>query len=267
MGFIKIDRNVINTPLFKDERLLRMMIYCRCKAYYQDETLNGISIPRGSFPTSVAILSRETGYSTQSIKTLLAKLTTMNEISKTTQRSGTIIQVMNYEVAQAVRLESDGAVDDSNGTECSPTISTSHLANEPTNNRTAFAPRNTTISSTQSPQTNKRLNSDFNRPEQQYIKNICKEKEKKNELINPPSFTDVAEYARSMGYKFDIQYFYRYCESKQWKTAYGTPIVDWKRYVDKWSEKNPETRDKTIRNHKETDLSALDFSRFTVKGG
>ncbi|MBR3381001.1 MAG: hypothetical protein IKG72_13005, partial [Bacillus sp. (in: Bacteria)] len=213
MGFIKIDRNVINTSLFKDERLLRMMIYCRCKAYYQDEILNGVSIPRGSFPTSVAILSRETGYSIQSIKTLLSKLTTMNEISRTTTSSGTVIRIVNYEITQETRLESDKTEDDSYGTESSPTISTNHLTSEPTNDRTAFEPRNTAISSAQSPQTNKRLNSDFNRPEQQHIKNICKEKEKKNILIYPPCFADVAEYAHSRGYKFDIHYFYRYCES------------------------------------------------------
>lgn len=267
MGFIKIDRNIIKSSLFEDEHLLRMMIYCRCKAFYQDKTIDGMFIPRGSFPTSIAILSQETGYSIQRIKTLLSKLTTMNYITKTATRSGTIISIVDYDVTHEADHENIESEEEYDTVECSQTTSTSYLTNESTSDEPAFNPENKAISNTQFSQDSKRFNDGFSRPEQQLHKNICKEKEKKNILHNPPSFVDVDKYVRSKGYKFDVRYFYRYCESKHWKTLQGDPIVDWKRYVDRWSDKNPAVLSQTAQGSKEPDLSILDFSRFTVKGG
>ena len=177
MGFIKIDRNIIKSSLFEDEHLLRMMIYCRCKAFYQDEAIGGLLIPRGSFPTSIATLSQETGYSSQRIRTLLSKLMTMNCITKTATRSGTIISIVDYDVTHETDHENVESEKDFDAVECPPTISVNNLTNKPTSDEPAFNPENKAISNARLSRDNKPFNDVFNRPEQQLHKNICKEKE------------------------------------------------------------------------------------------
>jgi hypothetical protein len=70
------------------------------KANHKEKRFKGIELKVGSIVTSRDLLARETGLSSQQIRTALTKLISTNEITSVTSSQGTIIQIVSYEKYQ-----------------------------------------------------------------------------------------------------------------------------------------------------------------------
>jgi hypothetical protein len=70
------------------------------KANHKEKRYKGIELNSGQIITSRDILAKETGLSSQQIRTALNKLISTNEITSVTSSQGTILQVVNYEKYQ-----------------------------------------------------------------------------------------------------------------------------------------------------------------------
>jgi hypothetical protein len=75
------------------------------KANHKEKRFKGIELKVGSIVTSRDLLARETGLSSQQIRTALNKLISTNEITSKTSSQGTILQIVSYEKYQVVTNE------------------------------------------------------------------------------------------------------------------------------------------------------------------
>jgi hypothetical protein len=75
------------------------------KANHKEKRFKGIELKVGSIVTSRDLLARETGLSSQQIRTALNKLILTNEITSETSSQGTILQIVSYEKYQVATNE------------------------------------------------------------------------------------------------------------------------------------------------------------------
>jgi len=103
--WIKLHRQIIEWEWYSDNNCFRVFVHLLLKANYKEKRYKGIELKVGSVITSRDILARETGLSSQQIRTTLTKLISTNEITSETSSKGTIIQIVNYEKYQVATSE------------------------------------------------------------------------------------------------------------------------------------------------------------------
>ena len=99
-GWIKLHRQILEWEWYSDNNCFRLFTHLVLKANYKQKWFKGIELKIGSIVTSRDILARETGLSSQQIRTALNKLISTNEVTSVTSSQGTIIQIVNYEKYQ-----------------------------------------------------------------------------------------------------------------------------------------------------------------------
>lgn len=99
-SFIKIDRKIIQWEWWSDINTFRLFIYMLIKAYWKDGNYKGKLIPRGSFPSSVSELSKETNLTENEIRTALKHLKSTGEITSKSTNKFTVFSVKNYDLYQ-----------------------------------------------------------------------------------------------------------------------------------------------------------------------
>jgi hypothetical protein len=121
-GWIKLHRQILEWEWYSDNNCFRLFLHLILKANHKEKRFKGIELKVGSIVTSRDLLARETGLSSQQIRTALTKLISTNEITSVTSSQGTIIQIVSYEKYQ---------------------VSTNEITNEqPTNNQQATTNNN-----------------------------------------------------------------------------------------------------------------------------
>jgi asparagine N-glycosylation enzyme membrane subunit Stt3 len=104
-GWIKLHRQILEWEWYSDNNCFRLFTHLVLKANYKQKRFKGIELKKGSIVTSRDILARETGLSSQQIRTALNKLISTNEVTSVTSSQGTIIQIVNYEKYQVETSE------------------------------------------------------------------------------------------------------------------------------------------------------------------
>jgi hypothetical protein len=99
-GWIKIHRQILEWDWYSDNNCFRLFLHLLLKANHKEKRFKGIELKVGSIVTSRDLLARETGLSSQQIRTALTKLISTNEITNVTSSQGTIIQIVSYEKYQ-----------------------------------------------------------------------------------------------------------------------------------------------------------------------
>jgi len=99
-GFIKVFRSITNKGWYKDSECVALWLHLLLKANHKEKRFKGIELKVGSIVTSRDLLARETGLSSQQIRTALNKLISTNEITSETSSQGTILQIVSYEKYQ-----------------------------------------------------------------------------------------------------------------------------------------------------------------------
>ena len=99
-GWIKLHRQILEWEWYSDNNCFRLFLHLLLKANHKEKRFKGIELKVGSIVTSRDLLARETGLTSQQIRTALTKLISTNEITNVTSSQGTIIQIVNYEKYQ-----------------------------------------------------------------------------------------------------------------------------------------------------------------------
>lgn len=104
-GWIKLHRQILEWEWYSDNNCFRLFLHLLLKANHKEKRFKGLELKTGSIITSRDLLARETGLSSQQIRTALSKLISTNEITSVTSSQGTIIQIVRYEKYQVATNE------------------------------------------------------------------------------------------------------------------------------------------------------------------
>lgn len=104
-GWIKLHRSFLDWEWYNCPNTARLFLHCLLKANHKDKKWQGQIIKRGTFLTSLDILSKETGMSVKSVRTSLAKLEKTGEIGTERARKGTKLTICNYGTYQKKEIE------------------------------------------------------------------------------------------------------------------------------------------------------------------
>ena len=104
-GWIKLHRQILEWEWYSDNNCFRVFLHLLLKANHKEKRFKGIELKVGSIVTSRDLLARETGLSSQQVRTALNKLISTNEITSVTSSQGTILQIVSYEKYQIATNE------------------------------------------------------------------------------------------------------------------------------------------------------------------
>lgn len=96
-GYILLHRKMIGWEWFSDANTLTVFIHCLLNANWRDGRFQGKEVKRGSFITSIAKLSEETGLTMQNVRTALKHLESTGELTSKSQAKYRIITVSKYD--------------------------------------------------------------------------------------------------------------------------------------------------------------------------
>lgn len=100
MAWIKIHTKLLDWEWASCPETMALWIHILLRANYEDKRWQGITIPRGSFVTSVDNLASTTGLSAQQVRTSLKRLISTSEITSKSTNRFTIITVCKYDSYQ-----------------------------------------------------------------------------------------------------------------------------------------------------------------------
>lgn len=101
-NFIKIDRKITKWEWWSDINTFRVFVYMLISAYWKDGNYKGVPIPRGSFPSSISDLARETNLTENEIRTTLKHLKSTGEITSKSTNKFTVFSINNYDLYQTI---------------------------------------------------------------------------------------------------------------------------------------------------------------------
>lgn len=105
--WIKLFPKMLNWEWYKDVNTKVLFIHCLLKANWVEGKFEGITIPRGSFITSLDSLSKELNLSAQEIRTALKHLVSTNEITSISTNKYRLITITNYESYQSINNQTN----------------------------------------------------------------------------------------------------------------------------------------------------------------
>lgn len=107
MGYIRVERKILEWEWYKDKNTKAIFIHCILKANWKDGNFKGQPVPRGSFVTSLQKLASECGLSVREVRTALTHLQSTREVTCKTNTKYTMITVVNYDQYQTDDTPSD----------------------------------------------------------------------------------------------------------------------------------------------------------------
>jgi len=106
-GWIKLHRKFLKWEWFNDNNMVMIFIYLLLKANFESNKWKGIDVKRGQLITSLNSLSQQTGISLQSIRTVLKRLKSTNEITIKSTNKYSIITICNYDSYQFTEYDTN----------------------------------------------------------------------------------------------------------------------------------------------------------------
>lgn len=211
-GFIKLHRSILEWGWWGDINTSRLFIYMLIKANTVDKNWRGIDVERGSFITSRATLSADTGLTDQQIRTALNHLQTTNEITIKSTNKTTKITVTNYDKYQQSAFVNQPAEQPTSNQQNNQQLTSKTSSNQPANNQYEEVKEE---------------------KKEEKKKEDTKVSSKKEKVFVKPTVEEVREYCRQRGNHVDADKFWNYYESNGWKVG-KNPMKDWKAAVRTW---------------------------------
>lgn len=100
MGYIRIDRRILEWEWYSDANTSRLFIHLLLKANWKPGRFQGIEVPVGSLVTSYNSLAAETGLSVRNIRTALSHLQSTGEVTCKCHSKYSVISIKNYTLYQ-----------------------------------------------------------------------------------------------------------------------------------------------------------------------
>lgn len=124
MGWIGINRDIINSSIYKDHGAMRVLLHLLLTVNYSAVEWQSIVIDRGETVTSLKRLSEELGMSKNTLLKSLSTLEAAGEISKATTSKYTLLRVINYDywthmfVSDSENNKNSGSKNEPQGNDC-----------------------------------------------------------------------------------------------------------------------------------------------------
>lgn len=99
-NYIILDRGILSWEWWTDINTSRLFIYMLLKANWKDAKFKGITVPRGSFVSSLSKLSEQTNLTINEVRTALMHLKDTDEITSESYNKFTVFTVKNYSLYQ-----------------------------------------------------------------------------------------------------------------------------------------------------------------------
>ena len=99
-GWIKLHRKILDWEWFDDDKTFKTFIYLLLRANHTDKKWKGMTIRRGQIVVSLESLSRDLGYSVQTLRTILKRLKSTGELTSKSTNKFTILTLENYKFYQ-----------------------------------------------------------------------------------------------------------------------------------------------------------------------
>lgn len=203
MGYIKLDRKTLEWEWFTDVSTSHLWVYILLKANHKPKAWRDIVVPVGSFVTSEAKMSAETGLSREQIRRALKNLLLSGQITKIATKTYTLINVIKWADYQ-----------------CLAENATNITTNEPTLKPTLKPPTTKNIKKKRNIEyIGQTTSGRFVKPTLEEVRAYCQER---NNGINPQRFMD-------------------YYDANGWKVG-KNPMKDWKASIRTW-ENNSKPKD------------------------
>ncbi len=103
-GWIKLHRSFLDWEWYTCPNTSRLFIHCLLKANHKDGKHQGEPVPRGTFLTSLELLSQQTGLTVKCIRTSLKHLEETGEVGTERARKGTRLSICKYDTYQSLDL-------------------------------------------------------------------------------------------------------------------------------------------------------------------
>lgn len=210
-GWIKLYDKMLNWEWYGNTNVVRVFLHCLLKANYQQKVWQGITIERGQFITSVAIMSAELGLTTKQVRGALMKLQKSNNIAIKGANKFSTITVCNYDSYQSF-AEDEGQT---KGQATGQAKGQTKVTQKGNNNRYTDNTDNT-----------EKQNNKNTTPNGDSVKSAPR--------FRKPSIEELQEYAREKGYTWDVERFYNHYESNGWKVGRNA-MKNWKASMSNWN--------------------------------
>jgi hypothetical protein len=106
-GWIKIHRKILNSWIWKEKKYFNAWIYCLLRANYEDTTVQigkkTMSVPRGSFITSIRKFSVQTGLTERETRTFFKRMKSDTVIDTKSAHQMTQVIICKYDDYQDER--------------------------------------------------------------------------------------------------------------------------------------------------------------------
>ena len=112
--WITIHRKMIEWERYQDIQVRWFFLHCILRANHIDNKWMGIHIQKWQFISSYAILAKENWLSVRSIRTIIKKLKTTNELTSISTSKYTMFTVVKYWQYQAIQNKNDKQNDKQN---------------------------------------------------------------------------------------------------------------------------------------------------------
>ena len=100
VGFIQLQRKLLEWEWYQDTNVFRVFIHLLLKANFKDTKWKGITIKRGHLIIGTEKLGREVGLSRQEVKTVLKKLKKTKELTTKATTKYLIVTLVNFDLYQ-----------------------------------------------------------------------------------------------------------------------------------------------------------------------
>lgn len=101
-GYVKFHRKMTEWGWYKDVNTCHLFMHLIFSANWKDGEFMGIKVKRGQLVTGINAIARQTGLTSQNVRTALKHLESTGEISRKTTNKFSVITVENYEKYQCV---------------------------------------------------------------------------------------------------------------------------------------------------------------------
>lgn len=106
-NFIKIDRKMLEWEWYGDINTKVLFWHMLLKANWKEGKFQGITVPRGSFISSINKLHKETGLTEREVRTAISHLKTTGEATSKATNKFTVFTVLNYDLYQSSDKQND----------------------------------------------------------------------------------------------------------------------------------------------------------------
>lgn len=107
MGYIKIDRKILEWEWYKNINTKILFFHMLLKANWKDGKFEGKVIPKGSFVSSLVKLSEETALTIREVRTAINHLKSTGELTVKTCSKYSVFTVNNYCQYQVIDTQND----------------------------------------------------------------------------------------------------------------------------------------------------------------